>query len=194
MLQVDDFGALFEEFIAAKRDEMKTAFNRVLPTGELLFNRFDKAAYLQMGEGSSVYDTSVIMGDITVGDHVWIGPYTLIEGINGRVVIGDFVSINTGVTIYTHDSTKHYVSGGVNPIIQGDVTIGANTVIGGMSMICCGVTIGSHCVVGANSRVNRDVPDFIIVAGNPAKPIGRVQMEADGSVNFIYDKHGEPTE
>ena len=183
---MNDFGKMLEEYISDKRDEMKEQYNRVLPSGELIFNRFDKARYLKMGKDTSAYDTSVIMGDIVVGDNVWIGPYTLIEGINGRVEIGDYVSINAGVMIYTHDSTKHYVSGGKSPFEKGDVIIGSNTVIGSMSMVCCGVTIGSHCVVGANSVVNKDVADCTIVAGNPAKKIGEVIFKEDGSVCFQY--------
>lgn len=177
---------IFYTHLNELRDNMKRQYNRVLPTGELLFNRFDKAEYLQFGKNSSVYDTSVIMGDITVGENVWIGPYTLLEGINGHIIIGNYVSINAGVMIYTHDSTKHYVSGGRSPFLKGDVNIGNNSVIGSMSMIGPGVTIGDHCVVGANSLVSKSVPAFSIVAGTPAKIIGRVELDGD-EVNFLYD-------
>ena len=185
---MDDFAAALEAFLAQRRDELKTKYDRVLPTGELLFNRFDKARYLSMGKNSSVYDTSVVMGDITVGDNVWIGPYTLLEGIHGKVTIGNFVSINTGVIICTHDSTKHYLSGGIDPFQKGDVSIGSNTVVGSMSMICCGVNIGKHCLIGANSLVSQSVEDYTIVAGTPAKPIGRVEIRPDGSVELLYHK------
>lgn len=103
-------------YLEEKREAMTRRFHRVLPTGELLFNRYDKAAYLGAGEGTSVYDTSVIMGDVRLGKKVWVGPYTLIEGIHAPVTVGDFVSINTGVQVYSHDSTKHYVSGGKVPV------------------------------------------------------------------------------
>ena len=185
---MDDFSTAFEAFLAQRRDDLKTKYGRVLPTGELLFNRFDKARYLHMGKGSSIYDTSAVMGEIEVGDDVWIGPYTLIEGIHGKVKIGNFVSINTGVMIYTHDSTKHYLSGGVDPFEKGDVSIGSNTVVGSMTMICHGVTIGKHCLIGANSLVSQNVEDYTIAAGTPAKPIGRVALKPDGSVELLYHK------
>lgn len=185
---MSDFEKEFSDLISQKRDGMKQEYNRVLPTGELIFNRFDKAKYLNAGKNSSVYDTSVIMGDVVIGDNVWIGPYTLIESINGKVTIGDFVSINAGSYIYTHDSTKYYLSGGVDDFEKGDVTIGCNTVIGSMSIICYGVNIGTHCVVASNSMVNEDVPDYTVVAGNPAEKIGEVVINDSGSVSYVYNR------
>lgn len=179
------FEEKFEEYFRLKRDEMKEKYNRVLPSGELIFNRFDKAKYLNCGEGSSIYDTSVIMGDVKIGAHVWVGPYTLLEGINAELIIEDFVSIDAGVMIYTHDSTKYYVSGGVVPFKTGSVTIKNNTVIGTMCMIGCNVTIGKHCVIGAHSFVNRDIPDYSIAAGVPAKVIGKVIL-CEKDVEFEY--------
>lgn len=174
------------EYLEYKRNEMKENFNRVLPTNELLFNRFDKAKYLECGINSSIYDTSVIMGNVEIGENVWVGPYTILEGINGKLKIGNFVSINAGVTIYTHDSTKYYVSGGRIPFDKGDVCIGDNSVIGTMSIIGCGVNIGKHCVIGANSFVNKDIPDYSIAYGTPIKIVGKVNLTNDG-IEFVYD-------
>ena len=183
-----DFSLEFEQYMSRKRDEMKNTYHRVLPSGELIFNRFDKGRYLHCGENSSIYDTSVVMGDVKIGDHVWVGPYTLLEGSNAELSIGNYVSIDAGVMIYTHDSTKYYLSGGKCPFETGDVTIGDYTVIGTMSMIGYGVRIGSHCVVAANSYVNQDVPDWSIAAGNPAKVIGRVIPDEKEGIRFEYNK------
>jgi acetyltransferase-like isoleucine patch superfamily enzyme len=185
-MKIEEFQELFEQYMGNKRAEMRTMYNRVLPSGELIFNRFDKGKYLACGENSSVYDTSVVMGDVKIGSHVWVGPYTLLEGSNARLIIGDYVSIDAGVMIYTHDSTAYYVSGGKNDFITGDVIIGSNTVIGTMSMIGCNVTIGEHCVVGAHSFVNKDLPDYSIAAGVPAKVIGKVKIGKDGKAEFVY--------
>lgn len=182
-----EFAALFDSFMAFKRDEMKKLYDRVLPSGELIYNRFEKAGYLGAGEGTSVYDTSVIMGNVKIGDHVWIGPYTLLEGSNASLCIGDYVSIDAGVMIYTHDSTRYYISGGVEPFVKGEVNIGNNTVIGTMTMVACNVTIGNHCIIGAHSFVNRDIPDYTIAAGVPAKIIGQVNINSEGKVNFDYN-------
>ena len=186
-MEKEEFARLLEEYLSEKRDAMRERYNRVLPCGELLFNRFDKAPYLHCGEGSSVYDASVELGNVEIGEHVWVGPYTLLDGSSAPLKIGDYVSVDSGVMIYTHDSTKNYVSGGVNPFESGSVTIGDHTVIGTMSMIGCGTKIGSHCVIGAHSYVNRDIPDYSIAAGIPAKIIGRVIVQEDGSVRFEYN-------
>lgn len=53
------------------------------------------------------------------------------------------------------------------------ITIGSDCWLGGGVIVCPGVTIGNRCVIGAGSVVTKDVPDDTIVAGNPAKPIGK---------------------
>ena len=183
-----EFEIAFDDMIKARRDEMKQRFDRVLPSGELIFNRFDKSKYLKSGEGSSVYDTSVVMGDVEIGRHVWVGPYTLLDGSGAKLQIGDFVSIDSGVMIYTHDSTKYHLSGGRMPFQKGPVKIGNNTVIGTMSIILCGVAIGDHCVIGANSLIKENVPPFSIVGGTPARVIGKVVVMEDGTVELDYSK------
>jgi len=185
-LDIVRFGEIFEEYMSLKRNEMWKMYGRVLPSGELIFNRFDKAKYLNCGENSSIHDTCAVYGrEVSIGNNVWVGPYTILEGSNAKLTIGDFVSINAGVMIYTHDSTKYYVSGGKVPFQKGSVMIKSNTVIGTMSMIGCNVTIGNHCVVGAYSFVNQDIPDFAIAAGVPAKVIGKVILDEEG-VQFKY--------
>ncbi|MDF2881113.1 MAG: putative acyltransferase [Clostridiaceae bacterium] len=185
---MENFEQNLNEFVNLKRQEMKEKFNRVLPFGELVCNRFDKAKYLNCGEGSSVYDTSIIMGEVKIGENVWIGPFTILEGLNDELIIGNFVSIDAGVMIYTHDSTKYYLTGGKVPYEKGKVTIGSNTVIGTMSMIGYGVTIGKHCVIGAHSFVNSDVPDYSIAFGVPAKVVGKVVINNENIVFEYFNK------
>lgn len=183
--ELGKFEENLQEYINIKRDEMYNKYNRVLPTNELLFDRWKKSEYLGFGDKSNIYDTSIVMGNVKVGKNVWIGPYTLLDGVNETIEIGDWCTISTGVLIFTHDSTKYYLTSGKHPFNTGKVIIKNNTQIGSMSMISCGVTIGEHCVIGANSFVKEDVPSFSIVAGNPAKVIGKVILE-DDEVRFEY--------
>lgn len=181
-----EFASMFERYMTKKREKMKSAYNRVLPTGELIFNRFTKADYLNAGEGTSVYDTSVVMGNVVIGKNTWIGPYTLLEGANGNLVIGDNCSIDTGACIYTHDTTCMQVSIRGGQKLTGNVTIGNNTVIGTHAMVSYGVTIGKHCVIGAYTMVKSDIPDFSIAVGVPAKVIGQVKLDNEGRASFHY--------
>lgn len=187
-----EFSGFFDACMERRRDWMRETYDRVLPAGELIFNRFEKAKYLGFGEGSSIYDTSVVMGSVTVGKNVWIGPYTILEGANAPLTIGDFVAISAGTCIYTHDSSRYFVSGGRAKEKTGPVTIGSCTQIGTMCTVLCGVTIGDHCVIGAHSLVSRDIPDYSIAAGIPAKVIGRVVLNGN-EVEFLYDE-GQRTE
>lgn len=183
------FSDEFESFMKNKLDWMRSEYHRVLPVGELIFNRFDKAEYMNAGEGSSIYDASVIMGDVKIGKHVWIGPFTMLEGTNAPIRIGDYTCVGTGTSIFTHNSVENILSGGKCQVKSGEVTIGACTFIASHCMIDHSVHIGDHCVIAANSFVRTDVPEYSIVAGTPARVIGRVKIDEDsGAVELIYDQ------
>lgn len=167
-------------------DAFKQQFDRQLPFSEEIFDRWDKAKSLNWGENTSVYESSYIYGQPEVGKKVWIGPMTIIDGTGG-LKIGDFATISVGVHIYTHNNIKQTLSGGKLPIEYASVEIGESTYIGPQSIITMGTTIGKHCLVGANSFVNKSFPDFAIITGNPARQVGNVIVEGD-SVRFEYPK------
>jgi len=84
------------------------------------------------------------------------------------IEIGDDVTVAPRVHILCHDaSTKGFL--GYTKI--GKVKIGNNVFIGAESVILPGVTVGNRVIVGANSTVTKDIPDGMVVAGNPAKII-----------------------
>lgn len=182
----EEFENKLKEFIENKRNEIQKKYKRVLPTNELFFDRWEKAKYLNFGEKSNIYDTSIVMGNVKVGKNVWIGPYTLLDGVKNEIEIGDWCTIGTGTLIFTHDSTKYYLTSGKQEFNHGKVVIGNNTQIGSMSMISYGVVIGHHCLIGANSFVKDNIPDYSIAVGNPAKIIGKVIIEED-DVKFEYN-------
>ncbi len=153
------------------RSDKKQQFNRVLPFGDYFSDRWEKAQYLGFGEGCSIYDSAVVIGNVNVGKHCWIGPGVMLDG-SGGLNIGDYCSVSMNVQIYSHDSVDWAVSGGEKPYQYAPTTIGSRCYIGPNSVISRGVRIGDGAVIGANSFVNTDVAPGTKVAGNPARVIG----------------------
>ncbi len=93
------------------------------------------------------------------------------------IKIGNDVQITSGVTILTHGYDWSVLKGIHGEVLGscGEVSIGNNVFIGMHTTILKGVKIGNNCIIGANSLVNKDVEDGWVVAGNPAKPIIKVE-------------------
>jgi lipopolysaccharide O-acetyltransferase len=110
---------------------------------------------------------------LRIGNDVYIGRYVCITCIS-KVHIADGCVLSEHV--YIADSS-HGLDPRAGPIMKqkllhkGDVHIGEDTFIGYRACIMPGVTLGKHCVVGANSVVTRSFEDYSMVAGTPAKLI-----------------------
>lgn len=160
-------------FWLSRRRELDARYNRTLPFGDYIVDRWEKARELGFGDGTSVYDSCLILGQVRVGEHTWIGPFTVLDGSGGGLDIGDHCSISAGVQIYTHDTVARSLSGGVAPIAQAPTRIGSNCYIGPNTVIAKGVTIGDRVVIGANSLVLNDVPSDSKAFGTPCGVVGR---------------------
>ncbi|WP_416897829.1 MAG: acyltransferase [Minwuia sp.] len=168
---MDDESERIREAHRRRLDEIGERFERSVSFGDAFTDRWERAARAGFGEGTSVYDNVLILGDVTVGKHVWIGPNCILDG-SGGLVIGDHCSISAGVQIYTHHTVRKATSMGAEPIDHAPTRIGSGVYIGPNSVIQMGVTIGDRAVIGALSFVNRDVPEGGRVGGSPARPIG----------------------
>lgn len=151
-----------------RRREVDKEYQRSLPLGDYVSDRWEKARELGFGEGASIYDTVHVFGDVAVGSQTWIGPFCILDG-SGGLKIGANCSISAGVQIYSHDTVEWARSGGAAPYEYAATRIGDNCYIGPNTVIAKGVTIGEKCVVGANSLVLSSVPAKSTVFGNPAK-------------------------
>lgn len=109
---------------------------------------------------------------IEIGEGTNIGRRCTLSAAN-RICIGKFVLIAPNVFIA--DTHHEYQKMGIPIMHQGitthhdQVTIGDETWIGINAVIMGNVKIGKHCVIGANSVVIKDIPDYCVAAGNPAK-------------------------
>lgn len=165
--------SLFDQlkaFWRARREEVDARFRRTLPFGDYVVDRWEKAQALGFGKGSSIYDSALVIGDVSVGDQTWIGPSVVLDG-SGGLSIGAYCSISAGVQIYSHDSVAWATSGGEAKIERAPTRIGERCYIGPNTIVGKGVTIGDGCVVGAGSVVLSDLPPGARAAGAPCRII-----------------------
>ena len=170
------------------RHETKRKWKRILPFDELLFDRWEKASFLKTKKDASLYHNSYIFGNVSIGKKTWIGPFTILDGSGGRVKIGDYCSISSGVQIYTHHTAQWSLTGGKSPYEKGPVLIGDFCYLGPYVVVSKGVRIGKCSLVGAHSLVNSNFPPYSIVFGVPAKRFGTLKVKGKKVVYHYFDK------
>ena len=138
----------------------------------------------EVGAGTKIWHFSHVMKNARIGRHTIIGQNV---NVDGGTIIGNNVKIQNNVSVYT------------GAVIEDDVFLGPSCVltnvtnprsqvnrhalyeatwlkrgctIGANATIVCGITIGRYAFVGAGSVVTKDVPDFALVVGNPARQTG----------------------
>ena len=107
-----------------------------------------------------------------------------------RVKIGDNCQMAPNVAIYTAGHPVYPTTRNSMYEYGKEVTIGDNVWIGGNTVICPGVHVGSHVVIGAGSVVTRDIPDWSVAAGNPCRVIRKI-TEADKRKLFRQEEIDE---
>ena len=139
-----------------------------------------------VGDGTKIWHFSHVMTGARVGRRCNIGQNVV---ISPQVVIGDNVKIQNNVSVYTGVTLEDDVFCGpsmvftnvINPrsqvprrdeyqptLVRRGASLGANCTV------VCGITIGAYAFVGAGAVVTRDVPDYGLVVGNPARLSGWV--------------------
>jgi len=120
--------------------------------------------FSNFGNHCRVGTISDIQGYVTFGNYCWLHSNV---HIGQKSTIGNFVFIYPYV-VFTNDPTPP------SEICIGP-TIGDYSQIAVFSVILPGIKIGKHCLVGAGSIVGKDVDDYQLVLGNPAKPVKNVK-------------------
>jgi acetyltransferase-like isoleucine patch superfamily enzyme len=125
---------------------------------------------------------------LSVGDHVWVWHYSILDATEG-LVIEEGCQVGVWVGIFTHGSERairllgrefiHIPNTERRGYTRGSVRIGAYTFVGAGSVVLPGVTIGKGCLIGTGSLVVKDIPDYAIVVGQPGKVVGStIDMDA----------------
>lgn len=161
-----------------------------------------------IGVGSKIWHFSHIMKDSVLGKDCNLGQNVV---ISPRVTLGNNVKVQNNVSIYTGVICEDDVFLGpsmvftniVNPrsavvrkdkyvktLVQKGASIGAN------ATVVCGNTIGSFAMVGAGAVITKDVSNYALVVGNPAKQIGWVseyghRLEFDESGKATCEESGQ---
>jgi acetyltransferase-like isoleucine patch superfamily enzyme len=167
------------DLLTQLRKRMYAKFNRHLSTGNLLHDRWDLARDHGFGEGTSVYDDCLILGDVRVGQQCWIGPGTVLDGLHSQLIIGDFVDIGAGAHLYTHNTIERALTGRKAPLFHRSTRVGSCCFIAPHAILAPGTVLGDHCFVAAASYVEGSFPTCSYIAGNPAKRVGTVEVDGN---------------
>jgi UDP-2-acetamido-3-amino-2,3-dideoxy-glucuronate N-acetyltransferase len=141
---------------------------------------------------------AIIGSKCSLGQNVFVG---------NRVVVGNNVKIQNNVSVYDNVTLEDDVFCGPSMVFTNvynprsavtrkdeyrDTLVKIGATLGANCTIVCGVTIGKYAFVGAGSVVNKDVPDFALMVGVPAKQIGwmsrfgeRMELPLKGKGTYI---------
>ncbi len=136
----------------------------------------------EIGEGTRVWQYAVILKDAKIGQNCNICAHTLIEG---DVIIGNNVTIKSGVYVWDGTRIENDVFLGPNATLTNDlmprskqypdsfsgITLKKGSSIGANATLLPGITVGEGAMIGAGAVVTKDIPDYAVVVGNPAKII-----------------------
>ena len=170
---------------------------RIHPTAEV-----SDAAII--GDGTSIWQHVQVREDVIIGQDCIIGMGVYIDPgvrLGSRIKIQNYVSVYRGVTLedgvfigphvcFTNDLRPRAINpnGTLKDIDDWRLTstlVAYGTAIGANSTIRCGVTIGRWAMIGAGSVVTKDVPDYGLALGNPARLRGFV-CPCGSSLEYIH--------
>ena len=156
---------------------------------------------VEIGEGTKIWHFTHVQAGAKIGHHCTIGQNV---NVANNVSIGNYVKIQNNVSVYEGVTLEDYVFCGPSMVFTNIIDprskypqVGARYYIktlvregaslGANCTIVCGHTIGRFAFVGAGSVVTKDVPDFALVVGNPARVVGWV---SEAGKKLSFDKDG----
>ncbi|MCW5589289.1 MAG: N-acetyltransferase [Legionellales bacterium] len=138
----------------------------------------------KIGKGSRIWHFVHVCGGAEIGERCSLGQNVF---VGNHVKIGNNVKIQNNVSVYDNVFLEDDVFCGPSMVFTNvynprsaverkneyrDTLVKKGATLGANSTIVCGITIGKYAFIGAGSVVNRDVPDYALMVGVPAKQIG----------------------
>lgn len=138
----------------------------------------------QIGDGSRVWHFVHVCAGARIGKEVSLGQNVF---VGNHVVIGDHCKIQNNVSVYDNVTLEEGVFCGPSMVFTNvynpraliarkseyrDTMVRRGATLGANCTIVCGVTVGAHAFIGAGAVVQKDVPDFALMVGVPARQIG----------------------
>ena len=184
--------------------------------GEPIASFYSDGAYentsLELGEGALLRSGTIIYSGSTIGSHfetghrvtiredVHIGHHARVgtySDIQDRSKIGNYARLHSSVHIGQMSTVGDFVWIFPNTVLTNDphppsedicgVTIEDYAVIGAQAVLMPGIRIGAEALIGAGSVVYRDVPQRVVVAGNPARRINTIdQIKNKVTGEYVY--------
>jgi acetyltransferase-like isoleucine patch superfamily enzyme len=139
----------------------------------LPFNDFSLGSYSLIEDFSTINNG---VGPVYIGDRTIIGMGNVIIG---PVTIGNDVMLAQNIVIsgLNHVFEDVSIPPSKQDVVTKPITISDNVWIGANTVITAGVKIGKHAVIGAGSVVTKDVEDYTVVVGNPARPVKKYNFQ-----------------
>lgn len=130
---------------------------------------FYRAAGVKIGKGAHIYMGAQFFypAGVQIGKGTAVGQNTFLDG-RDKLIIGDHVDIASDVMIY---NSEHDMNSEDFHAVNNEVEIGDYVFIGPRAIILPGVKIGKGAIIAAGAVVTKDVPEFTMVGGVPAKMI-----------------------
>lgn len=139
--------------------------------------QFYSPEQIEIGNNVRIDDFCILSGEINLGNYIHIAAYCGLFG-RGGIEMKDFSTISSRVSIYSNSDdysgetmTNPTVPDKFKEVIYAKVTINKHCIIGSGTVILPGVELGEGSAVGAMSLCNRDIEEWAIYAGIPAKYI-----------------------